>query len=385
MTRTAAQISGTDTSVPFNGEWASTFADCVNITMGSNFGFSNDWNNITRVGGNFAHSMFSGCSGDSFTMNNIFNLPPNITDVGHSFLARMFKNCNGANFTMNNIFNMPQGINASTQWDWFAFEMFYGCDGGAFTINSAFSFPRLPTTPTIAINSHHRIYYGSFANLGNNNLQTRLASEIINLNPTPNSRRHTFSDNGNFNDVGGVGSIDANWIEGLGYWFIPGPPAFTLSGIINTYNPNNPTTLQLMQGDTVMHTETISGIAGSGQVEQVFSIEGVEPGVYSLVITKAAHSTFTVNNITVDDADVDLTQDSREAVRVMTLVPGTITGGGVIDIFDLLAITNNMNQTASQAAAAGYPFADLNGDGIIDIFDLLILMDNMNKGAVVVQ
>ena len=69
---------------------------------------------------------------------------------------------------------------------------------------------------------------------------------------------------------------------------------YSVSGTVRSYNPNNRVTLELIQDDTVKCRSTIDAEAGSGQRDQSFTFVGVEPGTYTLVVTKAAHlkSTF---------------------------------------------------------------------------------------------
>ena len=138
MTRTASQISGTDTSVP-KLEWAHTFYECINLST-TGPGFSSSWNSITTTGEDFANSMFAGCSGDAFTMDDVFNLPQGITTVGHYFASRMFSGCSGAAFTMNNVFNLPQEITTIDYY--FAAQMFLNCSGASFTMNNVFTMPQ---------------------------------------------------------------------------------------------------------------------------------------------------------------------------------------------------------------------------------------------------
>ncbi|MDR0491779.1 MAG: hypothetical protein LBH28_11100, partial [Oscillospiraceae bacterium] len=92
------------------------------------------------------------------------------------------------------------------------------------------------------------------------------------------------------------------------------PSGVKVSGKIKSYNPKNPITIRLLKNGEVAYTATIQSGAGYGQVEQSFTIPGVAPGTYSLVITKSAHTKFTVQTVVVGGADVDLTQDGRPEV-----------------------------------------------------------------------
>jgi hypothetical protein len=161
--------------------------------------------------------------------------------------------------------------------------------------------------------------------------------------------------------------------------------AFTVSGQIKSYNPQHPTTLKL-QGENITYPATIDAEkTGSGQWTQEFIFEGVEPGLYTLVVSKEAHTDFIVHNIVVDDQDVDLTEDARPEVQLMTLRCGDINGDGNINNSDLTILWRQANYNRS-AAAADEKLCDLNGDGLINNIDLTILWlaYNYNRGEIVI-
>jgi len=150
-------------------------------------------------------------------------------------------------------------------------------------------------------------------------------------------------------------------------------------GTVRSYNPNNPVTLQLLQNNEVKHTTTITAEAGGVRRDQDFTFVGVEPGTYSLVITKTAHLKFTVHNVVVGENDLDLTQDDREAVRLMTLICGDINRDGQINSSDLLILLGSYLEIGENL------LADLNGDGQVNSSDLLILLGNYLELDVVVH
>ena len=160
---------------------------------------------------------------------------------------------------------------------------------------------------------------------------------------------------------------------------------FVVSGLVTSYNPNNITTIQLMQGGVEKYAATIAAEAGSGQKQQSFFIGNVLPGDYTLVITKGAHTIFTVETITVNK-DLDLTKDSRAAVQNMTLLCGDISKDGMINDGDLALLWLASNYNKSAADLTVNALCDLNGDGMINDGDLAILWlaVNYNKGAVIV-
>jgi hypothetical protein len=126
--------------------------------------------------------------------------------------------------------------------------------------------------------------------------------------------------------------------------------------------------------------------SGSGQVEQAFIFSGVVPGTYTLEITKAEHTNFTVRNVVVGSGGLDFTKGSREEIQAMTLRCGDINSDGEINVTDLNILwkTGNYNKGAASAAD---PSADLNGDGDINVSDLNILWNsfNYNKGEVIID
>ena len=156
--------------------------------------------------------------------------------------------------------------------------------------------------------------------------------------------------------------------------------------MVKSYNPNNPTTIQLLQNGTTIDTVSIPAETGSGQVTQEFSFSNVLAGTYSLKITKDAHTPYLINNIVITDTDVDLTQDSRDGVRLISLLCGDVNNDGVINVNDLNTVWANQNYGKAVQAAQN-PLCDLNGDGVINVNDLNILWSSTNygKGAIVIN
>ena len=145
-------------------------------------------------------------------------------------------------------------------------------------------------------------------------------------------------------------------------------------------------TVWLMQGgEKVYETITQGEQGGYGQATQGFAFEGVALGTYSLVVTKPGHTSFTVQAVAVgdEDEDVDLADDSRPVVRLMTLPCGDVNGDGMVNSADLAILwrSDNFSKSAAQAAE---PLCDLDGDGMVNSADLAILWlaSNFNKSAV---
>ncbi|MCL1975622.1 MAG: dockerin type I domain-containing protein [Firmicutes bacterium] len=161
-----------------------------------------------------------------------------------------------------------------------------------------------------------------------------------------------------------------------------------VSGLIKSYYPTKPATLQLIKnGETAYTTYTSITENSYGQTEQPFVFTNVASGTYDLVITKEAHTKYTVKNIVVEtSADLDLTQDPRPEVQLMTLRCGDINGDGMINNSDLMILWNmaNYNKSADEALNG---MCDLNGDGMINNLDLTILWlpYNYNRGEIIVN
>jgi hypothetical protein len=163
---------------------------------------------------------------------------------------------------------------------------------------------------------------------------------------------------------------------------------FIVYGVVKSYNPAIETTLKLLQNGEQKYITSIqeTTIDFTGQQEQAFAFERVASGVYTLEITKEAHTKFTVNNVVVDEKNVDLTRSTHSAVSIITLLYGDINGDGEINQEDLNILwqPSNYNRQVSEGAD---PRCDLNGDGDVNQDDLNILWQliNYNNGAVVID
>ena len=168
------------------------------------------------------------------------------------------------------------------------------------------------------------------------------------------------------------------------HWRTPIPGAgagVTVSGKVTSYNPNNPTTVELLQNGAVKYTATIAKATGSGQVTQDFSFNAVAPGTYDLVVTKDAHLTYTVKGVVVGDSPLDLTTMTGKAYQTITLLCGDINGDGSIneDDVSIIRYANNINKST---AVADNKLADINGDGSVNEDDVSIVRysSHINKG-----
>ena len=155
----------------------------------------------------------------------------------------------------------------------------------------------------------------------------------------------------------------------------------SVKGKVASYNPNNPTTVELWQGGEVKYTATIPVASGEGQVTQDFSFSAVAAGTYDLVVTKSAHLTYTVKNVVVETTDLDLTAMAEKPYSTIKLLCGDVDGDGQINVTDLNTVWDAANFN-KDALSATNKLTDLDGDGKVNVTDLNILWDaaNFNKG-----
>ncbi len=92
-----------------------------------------------------------------------------------------------------------------------------------------------------------------------------------------------------------------------------------------------------------------------------YLFKDLEPGTYSYVVTHYCYPD-EEGSITVAGEDVN------EAVTLQ-MIPGDANGDGVVDILDVLAVSQYFNNESP--AVFCFDNADINGDGIIDILDIL--------------
>ncbi len=158
----------------------------------------------------------------------------------------------------------------------------------------------------------------------------------------------------------------------------------SISGVVVSYNAKNEVTYELykMKEDGTYDepnkdapTYTYHGIAVEAaetttatQQTQNFTIEGIADGTYRLIIRKDAHVSYTINNVIVNGADLDLTQDSRDGAKKITMAAGELTSDGTITVADKNLVTNTANYGKTVDAAKD-KIADINGDGSITVAD----------------
>ena len=155
--------------------------------------------------------------------------------------------------------------------------------------------------------------------------------------------------------------------------------ATSVSGTVKSYNPNNATTIQLMQDGKEQYKTTIDPASGSGQKEQNFSFPAVAKGIYDLVVTKPGHLTYTVKGVEVGDAALDLTKHSNAAISIITLLAGDLDSDKMINYMDMFVLLDTTNYDMSSDSAAN-KLTDIDGDGMVNYMDMFLLLDESSYG-----
>ncbi len=152
-----------------------------------------------------------------------------------------------------------------------------------------------------------------------------------------------------------------------------------ISGRVSSWNPTRETTITLYQSGTprdaraaVMQV-TIPGIQAIGQSAEAYTLEGVRFGTYDMVVTKDAHTSYTITGLTVTEAMPDLTLPTIE------LYVGDLNSNGTVDSVDMSILLRSENFGRSVRDAV-LPIADLNGSSIIDSVDLSVMLQSQYFG-----
>ena len=153
-----------------------------------------------------------------------------------------------------------------------------------------------------------------------------------------------------------------------------------VTGKVTSYNPGNPTTVELRQGGAMKYSTTIAAATSSGQVPQDFNLDTVAAGEYDLVVTKPGHLTYTVKGVVVGDGPHDLTKHSNAAISMITLLCGDIVKNGYIDFADYQELLSPANYGKKTTDTGVNALADLNGNGYIDFADYQILLSSQHYG-----
>ena len=162
------------------------------------------------------------------------------------------------------------------------------------------------------------------------------------------------------------------------------PSGTTVTGTVKAYNSGSAPVVKLYADGVEKYTAQIGAASASGnQYTWSFTFADVAMGYYDLVVTKAGHLTYTIEDVLVTGQALDLNTHNNAAVNTISMLCGDINGDGSINTSDINIIYQSDNYyqpTASAATSA----ADLNGDGSINTSDINIIYqaDNYYKGAV---
>lgn len=126
--------------------------------------------------------------------------------------------------------------------------------------------------------------------------------------------------------------------------------------------------------------KTLPKLGGqTGQLTtEVITVPGVAPGVYDLVVAKSGCLDYTIQNVVVTPAGVDLTSHSNPAISSIVLPAGDVNGDGKINNTDLKLFRNNFGMTSADITS---PYTDITGDGKVNNSDLKVFRQNFSQNA----
>ena len=162
----------------------------------------------------------------------------------------------------------------------------------------------------------------------------------------------------------------------IGHYEEDNAGSYCITGQITSCNPNNATTVELVQNGAVKYSTTIDATAGNGQVTQVFTLTEVEIGTYDLVVTKAGHLAYTITDVVVADEDIDLTK-SDKVYENITMIAGDVNEDGFVNSTDWSILWSDANYLKPTGSAQDI-LADINGDGAVNSVDWSILWSDAN-------
>ena len=120
----------------------------------------------------------------------------------------------------------------------------------------------------------------------------------------------------------------------------------------------------------------VTGTGASGQATQDFTLTGVAPGTYDLVVTNPGHLTYTVKDVKVESTDLDLTKRTGKLYSTITMLAGNMNTDDAINNSDMLIFRSQFGKTGTNITNK---CADINGDGYVNNGDLLIFRSFFGK------
>ncbi len=150
------------------------------------------------------------------------------------------------------------------------------------------------------------------------------------------------------------------------FTFSAGKTGCTVSGTVKAFgDTSKDVTIELLSGDEVVDTKTVTGNTGT------YAFEEVSEGTYTIKISKSKHC---VREYEITVTDADMTQD------IEVWLYGDVTEDGIINSTDIMQINRkvaNLSSVFNQSANADYRFKVANvtavtgADTIINATDVL--------------
>ena len=138
---------------------------------------------------------------------------------------------------------------------------------------------------------------------------------------------------------------------------------YVVSGNVESFLGDGDITIELVKDGEVAYTVIVNGTNVS------FSIEGVVPGTYTMVVSKENHVSRSYEVVVTDG---DVTADAKICPM------GDVTGDGVVNIKDFQRLLRHVNKTNP---LEGYELScgDVTNDGTCNIKDFQRLLRHVNK------
>lgn len=143
---------------------------------------------------------------------------------------------------------------------------------------------------------------------------------------------------------------------------------FDISGQVISFLEDGTVTLQLFKVGASECEYSASLICGNSQAKR-YSIEGVEPGAYTLVVSKDGHASRTYSVI-VDGENVHLDAQINPV--------GDLNGDGMVNVKDYQILMRHVNETS---LLEGYALicGDITDDGSVTVKDFQRLLRHVNE------
>ena len=155
------------------------------------------------------------------------------------------------------------------------------------------------------------------------------------------------------------------------------PAGTTVSGTVKAYNSGSAPVVKLYADGVEKYTAQIGAASASGnQYTWSFTFADVAMGYYDLVVTKAGHLTYTIEDVLVTGQALDLTAHANAAISTMSMLAGNMNGDTAINNSDLIVFRAQFGKTGNNITN---PLANINGDSAVNNSDLIIFRSSFGK------